>query len=121
MALVPWQVWLNSEDGMCGLHCDAPNSLLVVLAGSKRVALLHPCAPAVLKLDTRGDSGINIGYDVFADERFEEGASAHGMRHIVTLGRGDAVFIPAGWYHQVHSCAQTVGVSIPVCSVSTSL
>ena len=54
-------------------------------------------------------------YNVLADsERFDEGGMFAGVRQVATLRRGQALFIPRGWWHQVHTTAGGVALSVPV-------
>ena len=37
-----------------------------------------------------------------------------GVRPVVELQPGEAVYIPSGWWHEIESLAGTVGLSLPV-------
>ena len=110
------QIWLSfGDDGStCACHVDEPNGLLVVLGGRKRVALLHPAAPAALKLPTRGPTKLDGSYNALEDPRFTPGGEWEGVMHVVTLSAGLAVYIPRGWWHQIHSTPDCVALSLPV-------
>ena len=100
---------------MCACHVDEPDSILICLAGTKRVALLHPRTPGELRVESRGAACLVRSYDAFQDQRFAQGGEAHGMCRVLTLQRGEAVYIPSRWWHQISSSAGAVAVSIPVC------
>jgi hypothetical protein len=109
------QVWVNFAEGTCQWHWDAPDSVLLCLGGTKSVSLLHPQAVAALGLPTMGERKLAATFDAFTHARLPECASGgRGLRHTVRLERGDALFIPSGWWHQIHSETETVALSVPV-------
>ena len=106
------QVWLHPHSTTrCTPHYDLPDSVLVVLGGVKRVALLHPDAPKVLGLSISA-RGLKLNASILDDHRFEH--EWLGVRPVVDLQPGEAVYIPSGWWHEVESVAGTVGLSLPV-------
>ena len=111
------QLWLSKETTQCTMHCDEPDSVLIVLGGQKSLALLPPSAPRELRLVTRGERKLDRH-----DARSAPQALLHDeptgelgkVLRRVTLRPGEAIFIPSGWWHAVESEAGTVGLSMPV-------
>ena len=112
------QAWLSFGESMSALHRDPPHGVLVCLSGTKAVGLLPPGAPSLCGIGATQSMGVNKfsrDYNVLADsERFDEGGMFAGVRQVATLRRGQALFIPRGWWHQVHTTAGGVALSVPV-------
>ena len=141
-ASVRQNLWVSAPPTLSRLHFDSDDSLLVQLAGSKRVALLdpapmhgltaHPVVAPVVSLHRdapgeyrwrRADGSAAGGGDVRGEGEEQQyfanfpllsvrrpDAARHPLvrhAHIVSaeLREGDALLLPAYWYHEVESTA----------------
>lgn len=111
----PWaEVWLSKERSACQAHQDAPDSALLVVAGSKEVAIGPPSMSKRFRsCDLQGQSQSKLARGSKHEPLNAVGARIDGWAK-TTLHPGDAMFIPAKWWHQISSVGGTVAISIPV-------
>lgn len=127
---VPWaeagvsvNLWLAAHRTDSALHYDAYHNLLCVVRGAKTVRLYPPSATAALapgalwgaaphhatfdpEAPPEGQGqGPNDGYRSERERLRQQGYRA-------TLARGDCLFIPEGWWHQVSSEPGTAAVNL---------
>ena len=93
-------LWLAPGAVASAPHCDEDHNVLTVLRGRKTVALAPPRSGGVL----------------CAAAPPWAAAPNHGARHLgdaprIALGAGEALLLPAGWYHAVESEPGTVAVN----------
>jgi len=82
------------------LHHDWLNLAIVQLRGRKRVHLVPAWeAPLVANIESR-----------FADVDAEQELTAHVTT--IELAPGELVFIPVGWFHQVHALEPSISVTV---------
>lgn len=122
-------LWMGLERTFTPLHRDPNPNLFVQLCGYKEVRLLPPLAGDELyrQVQVALDRGQLTGPAVRGDEMMQGSElevwrktiwPSEGQRHLVPklpwsgqkrtvleakLGRGDALFIPKGWWHSVQS------------------
>jgi hypothetical protein len=106
------KVWVGKAGTVTPMHRDVPHNFYVHLSGRKRWLLFSPKDSARLY-----PHGIFSGMPNFArvdPERPDygkyprlRGATAYG----VTLGRGETLFIPHGWWHYARSIDDTVSMN----------
>ena len=117
-AISSTNVWLNRGAACSSLHYDPRHNLLCTLTGAKTVhlwppscgAALHPHSPFGESPNHSGLSGVATG----GDARLAAATAAaerSDLRFSVTLAPGDALFIPAGWWHLVRSAPATAAVN----------
>jgi hypothetical protein len=98
-------LWLSPGPTSSAPHCDESHNVLTVLSGRKTVLLLPPSSGA--------DLGALPAWS--ASPHHCSASSADAARHpdalTVTVDVGEALLIPAGWYHAVASPAGTVAVN----------
>lgn len=107
-------LWMAADSSRSSPHYDPYNNVLCVVTGSKRVKLCSPSlTPTLYPLPVWGDSANHSSVN-FVDPDFEthpEYRHALEQGETIMLHAGDALFIPEGWWHQVDSEADTIGVN----------
>jgi hypothetical protein len=86
-------------------HYDTHDNLLAQVAGRKTVTLWPPGAESFLYVEgssSRVDD-IDPHPDPATSRRFPKFAAVSNRRRVATLGPGDALYIPALWFHHVLS------------------
>lgn len=97
----PGMLWLGPAGTFTPLHFDLTNNLLVQLVGAKRLLLIPPAEAGRLAHHRHVFSEVR---DLEDEERLAAYPDARAARRFeVTLGPGDALYIPVGWFHQVRS------------------
>lgn len=94
------RLWIGPEGSHTRLHHDRSHILFVQLLGRKRLWLVSPASLALLD-DVRG---------VYAALDARDGIPGAHV-HSLELGPGDAVFLPAGWWHQVLALSPSISAS----------
>jgi ribosomal protein L16 Arg81 hydroxylase len=95
-------LWLGPAGTITPLHHDTSNILFCQIHGRKRVVLAPPWAEALL--DTADGVYNRRGPQALADEEIPS--------IDVVLAPGDALFIPAGWWHDVRALDVSVSLAI---------
>lgn len=98
-------LWLGPAGTVTALHHDTSNILFCQVLGRKRVRLVAPDEPAPLR-HTRGV------YSRLDPERPEDPRWADTHIHDLTLAPGDALFIPAGWWHHVRALDPSISLAV---------
>lgn len=116
-------LWLGLGGHTTCLHYDTMDGTLMQLHGAKRIVLfppsqlynLYPFPVAVhLRHGLRKRAGYSQVYPEKPDfQSFPKFKLALQHRHEVILNRGDILFIPAGWSHEVTALGNEI-----VCSVN---
>ncbi|PUA80285.1 cupin-like domain-containing protein [Nocardioides currus] len=99
-------IWIGPRGTVTPWHHDLTNNLLLQLQGRKRVRL-------VASHDTPLMRNSQHCYSDWTTADLPAGP-AHDDRpavHEVTIGPGEALFIPVGWWHHVEGLDQTIGMS----------
>jgi lysine-specific demethylase 8/hypoxia-inducible factor 1-alpha inhibitor (HIF hydroxylase) len=116
-------LWVGLAGHVTCLHCDPFDGILMQFCGSKRVVLFPPSQlgnlyPFSIWEHLRHGLKRRASYSqVYPDrpdfDAFPQFKAALQHRYEVILQRGDALFIPVGWWHEV----TTLGTGV-VCSVN---
>ena len=93
-------LWLNVRKAVSQAHYDSYNGILCVVHGAKRVRL-WPSAAILYANPLFGET-----YNGLPPGTLLPPASL-----VVTVHRGEALFIPEGWWHEVTSQPNTIAVS----------
>ena len=98
-------LWLSPGATSSAPHCDESHNVLTVLSGRKTVLLLPPSSGA--------DLGALPAWSASPHhcQCSSEEAARHPDALTVTVDVGEALLIPAGWFHAVASPAGTVAVN----------
>ncbi len=94
-------LWLGPAGTITPLHHDTSNILFCQIHGRKRIVLCPPWAEALL--DTA---------DGVYNRRGPEGLAEEIPSIDVVLEPGEALFIPAGWWHDVRALDVSVSLAI---------
>lgn len=116
-------LWYAPQPCCTNVHYDERDNILLVAGGRKVVELCPPgCVrgsgihsdhanhPALLRRGRRGG-----GPDVERAIRAEIEATRDLKRrrtHVVSVGAGEGLYIPAGWWHRVESSSATVAINV---------
>jgi hypothetical protein len=116
-------IWMGIPPTYTPLHKDPNPNLFVQLASSKRVRLFQPATGYAMFRDVQRRIGQNGSASFRGDEMMEgperdaldeevwgDGVKGEGYETIVK--RGDALFIPKGWWHSVKSVGNDVAASV---------
>ena len=98
-------LWVGGAGTHTPLHHDGDNSLLCQVVGRKRIRLFPPESVALLDLAR----GVYSRWDPTSPDEVEDAPEA--MREFV-IEPGEALFIPAGWWHQVDALDISMTVTI---------
>lgn len=104
-------LWLQATGDKTHLHWDAHMGALALIRGEKEIVLFAPSDWASLYPIGSG-FGINWSrVDVFRWDaaQFPRFADAHPIR--LTLRAGEMLFLPATWWHCVHTTDASIGVN----------
>jgi hypothetical protein len=104
--------WLGTRSSVTGLHCDPNNGILAQIYGSKRIYLFSPGQRELLYPNNKYDPATEC-CDVDATQpdynRHPKFSGARGMK--VEISKGQALFIPKGWYHQVVGLENNISIN----------
>jgi hypothetical protein len=102
-------LWIGPAGTMTPLHHDTTNILFCQLHGRKRVELVAPNETALLidNLD-----GFYSKVDVAKLGAAKHPALQRMLVKSTVLGPGDALYIPAGWWHQVTALDVSISFSL---------
>ncbi len=102
-------LWIGPAGTITPLHHDTTNILFSQIYGRKRVELVSPQETALLLDPVDG-----FYSPIELDTRSEQTHPALRALLVkqVTLGPGDALYIPAGWWHRVTSLDVSISFSL---------
>jgi Cupin-like domain len=101
------RLWLGPRGTITPLHRDGVNVLLCQVRGSKRVLLMPALAAPWL-------AGDHVSHSRFDPARpdFDAFPTMRAMPILeARLSPGDAIFMPAGWWHKVIALSASISVS----------
>lgn len=99
------RLWVGPRGTFTPLHHDQSSAWLVQIVGTKQVWLASPLEVALLATADGVFNTVDAGAP-------HAGELAEVRWYTLTLSPGDAVFLPAGWWHQVRATAPSVSVSL---------
>lgn len=108
-------IWMNHSAVSTSAHYDPHHNLLCVLCGHKRVTLWPPSSTPHLKPhcfcgESSNHSSIAM-HDRHAFADATTAATEQGRFFQIDLHATDALFLPAGWWHEVESIDKTIAVN----------
>ena len=133
-SLIPASVNIRASNLWVGknltsrIHLDGLDNLLLVLQGSKVVHLYPPQDIKRLRPTPADHVPVESGFGSYLLPGTKE-VLDQCQRYRVVLGAGDAITIPAGWWHEVFTATTDVTVAInfwcelvsPLCSLRPTL
>lgn len=102
-------LWIGPAGTITPLHHDTTNILFCQLHGRKRIELVSPSESALLGATARGFYS-TIDLDRRADHP-HPAVRALQVREVV-LAPGEALFLPAGWWHRVTALDVSISLSL---------
>jgi ribosomal protein L16 Arg81 hydroxylase len=100
-------LWFGPGGTVTPLHHDTSNILFTQVFGEKRFTLISPLETHCVYNDVSVYSLVDpLAPDLDRYPRF-----AATRRFTFTVGPGDAVFIPVGWWHHVESLSMSASVT----------
>jgi hypothetical protein len=101
-------LWFGPGGTVTPLHHDTTNILFCQVWGGKRVTLISPLHAPLLDTSSAYYSTLDL-----ERPRTRRALAAQGARLLeVDLAPGEALFIPAGWWHHVRSKSVSISVSM---------
>jgi ribosomal protein L16 Arg81 hydroxylase len=100
-------LWYGPAGTVTPLHHDTLNVLFTQIVGEKQITLISP-------LETHcvyNDMAVYSKVDPLSPDLDRYPMFASVRRFDVPVGSGDALFIPAGWWHHVRSLSRSASVS----------
>lgn len=98
--------WLGPRGTLTPWHHDLTNNLLVQVLGEKRVRMAPPWAWARMRNSTHC-------FSAWDNEPLPAGPGDATRPPVLecTIGPGEAIFLPVGWWHQVEALSLSASVS----------
>lgn len=98
-------VWININQAITNIHYDSNHNLLVVLQGNKDVSLSPPINFEEFQFYPASSQSSNHSiYSPHLTKAFKHSQSFQ-------LTKGNAIFIPEGWFHGVTSSECTIAIN----------
>jgi [protein]-arginine 3-hydroxylase / protease len=106
-------LWIGAAGMVTPLHYDWNENFHVVISGHKRWTLFPPAAARALHVPSKRLPPIFAPIDIENPDLacFPRFASIQTGALVGELRAGDAVFIPVGWWHHVHTLEDTIALS----------
>jgi hypothetical protein len=107
----PPRFWIGPAGTLTPLHCDYDDNVFAQVWGSKRIMLAPPHHDEFLYV--REANPVLFGSPVDAEAPdFERHPLARRATLLeVVVKPGEMLYVPAGWYHQVHALAFSLSVN----------
>ncbi|CAO1946163.1 unnamed protein product [Urochloa humidicola] len=106
--------WMNGAHLRSSTHYDPHHNLLCVVAGCKKVTLWPPSAsPFLYPMPVYGEASNHSSVSIEEPDYLSYTRARYMKEYSerVILNRGDVLFIPEGWYHQVDSDDLTIAIN----------
>ena len=117
-------LWMGSCGSATQAHYDVADNVLVQLHGSKRVRCFHPGAAWALHVFPDAHPRARksqVNFDAPDHRRFPHFARLPMPVLDVVLSPGDALWIPAFWFHHLENCPQAADAGDLASPASVSL
>jgi hypothetical protein len=104
--------WLGTKFSMTGLHTDPNNGVLAQIYGSKRIFLFSPDQREFLYPNAKFEPATHCCDVDAANPDYRKHPKFFGARGMVAeISKGQALFIPKGWYHQVMGLENNISIN----------
>ena len=106
-----WLWWGNNKELNSGLHFDENGGgYLGVLTGKKEVLLMPPESKTYLPMYTNSNRS-----KIFAWKYIDANTTHPSFKHVkmykITVEKGDMLYIPDRWFHEVKSSPKTIAIT----------
>lgn len=104
------RMWMSRGNTTSSQHFDTHDNLMLQIDGTKDIYLSHPNESAAMYMDHFEKYGLSpINVDRVDLQRFPRFANA-SIQH-VRLTPGDALYIPDGYWHVIHSHGRNIALA----------
>jgi len=108
-SIVATSAWIGGADARTGLHCDHLDNVAVLIAGRKRFLLAPPDVVRPEDISDKYDRWAMLAAVTFED--IAERPCARPRLQVAELAAGDAIYVPAGWWHEVENLDASILMS----------
>jgi hypothetical protein len=99
----PPRFWLGPAGTITPLHCDYDDNIFAQIRGTKRIMLAPPHHAAYLYVREANPVLFGSPVDAEAPDFARHPLARQATLIEVIVQPGDMLYVPAGWYHQVHA------------------
>lgn len=104
--------WLGTSSSVTGLHTDPNNGVLAQIYGSKRIYLFAPDQRELLYPNSKYDPATRCCDADAANPDYRKHPRFLGATgSVAEISKGQSLFIPKGWYHQVVGLENNISVN----------
>lgn len=111
IAFTQKKLWVSGAESITSLHYDPIETLLWQLQGSKRFVLFPPGVREYYPYGWRTKSSFLSQVSIDEPDYQQHPLFRRAVRHEVEVHPGDVIYIPLGWWHEVHSLGR-INVSV---------
>lgn len=104
-------VWIGPKGSRTGLHRDLLDNVAVLLRGRKRFRLAPPGSIEALQATSTKYDRVSVMATAGLDDLRERERGRELVIHEVDLEPGDALYTPAGWWHEVDNLEPSIFLS----------
>lgn len=99
----PARFWIGPAGTLTPLHCDYDDNIFAQVWGSKRIFLAPPHHDEFLYVKEASAMLFGSPFNPEAPDYDAYPLARHATMIEVLVQPGDMLYVPAGWYHQVHA------------------
>lgn len=99
----PPRYWIGPADTMTPLHCDFDDNIFAQIWGTKRIFLAPPHHDEFLYVKEANAILFGSPFNPEAPDYDSYPLARQAQLIEVMVQPGDMLYVPAGWYHQVHA------------------
>lgn len=105
-------LWFGGENNITPLHFDAVDNFLAQIHGTKKIFLYNPGDSRYLYPTTMKSGGrLNFSQVNFQQNISQFPLFKQATVYSLTLEPGQILYIPPGWWHEVHTLSTSISVN----------